>query len=354
MRNDRLPKPPVQSPICVTMTKVAASPHPPLMPILSQRQVNHSNLLAPTRVVSIQQNSSFADSSVSRNPSATTLASSKLSSRRHSTLLMKAPPRNTWRRRARHMIKYSHASYAGLVYLHSILAAIVGHLILMTLETLDGPANGGSDPTHPNLPSAEVYASLKTFFALVFGVDLVFQCVVARSQRKFWTRPVTWVNVLALLPTLSAVVLRHGLGSMTPANTKTIFRYLTFLELIRTARVLVILRNVDGVKVLRLTLVQCFPPLMITLFFLVTLVMLFATMLFYAVPCYSSSSLCPITDIFNAGYFVMVTVSTVGYGDQVVSTDDGVAILITTGAMIFGSLYLAMPLAIIGMTYETT
>ncbi|KAF0708605.1 hypothetical protein As57867_006276, partial [Aphanomyces stellatus] len=82
--------------------------------------------------------------------------------------------------------------------------------------------------------------------------------------------------------------------------------------------------------------------------------MLFATMLFYAVPCYSSSSLCPITDIFNAGYFVMVTVSTVGYGDQVVSTDDGVAILITTGAMIFGSLYLAMPLAIIGMTYETT
>ncbi|KAF0713991.1 hypothetical protein As57867_004104, partial [Aphanomyces stellatus] len=333
------------------MVKVAVSPHPRLVSVLPPppRQSTDSNLFESTRMVSTRRDSLSvnASSSLPRAPSATTLKLARRSGP------LKAPPRNTWRRRARHMIKYSRASYAGLIYLYSILAAIIGHLILMVMETMDGPANGGSDPAYPYLPSTEAYAMWDMVFAVIFGADLVFQCVIARTQRKFWTRPVTWINILALVPSVGSVVMRDGLHYST-AKRKPINRYVTLLELFRTTRVLFMLRNVDGIKVLRMTVINCLAPLLITLFFLVTLVMLFATMLFYAVPCYSSSSLCPITDIFNAGYFVMVTVSTVGYGDQVVSTDDGVAILITTGAMIFGSLYLAMPLAIIGMTYETT
>jgi hypothetical protein len=42
------------------------------------------------------------------------------------------------------------------------------------------------------------------------------------------------------------------------------------------------------------------------LFFLITVVMVFATAIFYAEPCYDLST-CTFTDIFNAGYFVMVT-----------------------------------------------
>lgn len=42
------------------------------------------------------------------------------------------------------------------------------------------------------------------------------------------------------------------------------------------------------------------------LFFLITVVMVFATAIFYAEPCYDLST-CTFTDIFNAGYFVMLT-----------------------------------------------
>ncbi|RHY57104.1 hypothetical protein DYB37_007253 [Aphanomyces astaci] len=46
------------------------------------------------------------------------------------------------------------------------------------------------------------------------------------------------------------------------------------------------------------------------------------------------------------------SVATVGYGDQVVDLNNVIAVLVTCVMMIFGALFLAMPLAIIGIKYE--
>lgn len=111
---------------------------------------------------------------------------------------------------------------------------------------------------------------------------------------------------------------------------------------------------------------------------------MFATALFYSEPCYDLDE-CRFTDIFNAGYFVMTTyvrlspdctrtnstakqhakpcalwlpsptfrVATVGYGSQVPSLDNGVSLVLTCIVMLFGQLYLSMPLAIIGKNYTS-
>ncbi|KAJ0411852.1 hypothetical protein ATCC90586_003005 [Pythium insidiosum] len=102
------------------------------------------------------------------------------------------------------------------------------------------------------------------------------------------------------------------------------------------------------VKILFKAAAESVAPLKITFFFLITVVMVFATALFYADPCYDLAT-CTFTDIFNAGYFVMVTVATVGYGNQVPSLYNETAVLISAVVMLFGSLYLAMPLAIVGI-----
>ncbi|KAF0715239.1 Aste57867_3495 [Aphanomyces stellatus] len=272
--------------------------------------------------------------------------------RRLSTMktMRKAPPKDTWQRRTRHMIKYSQASTGGRVYLYSVLTAIVLDFILMVLETLDGPANGGSDPTYPYLPTEQTYFACEVAFTVLFSADFLVKCLVARIQRKFWTRLVTWMDLLAVLPLYGSLFMQFGLG-WTPETRLPIDRYLKLLQLFRIVRVSFMLRNLDGMRVLRSTFIECVAPLQITLFFLVTIVMVFATMLFYAEPCYDDRT-CPFTDIFNAGFFVMATVSTTGYGDQVPSTDNIPAIVLSTAAMLFGTMYLAMPLAIIGIKYE--
>ena len=56
------------------------------------------------------------------------------------------------------------------------------------------------------------------------------------------------------------------------------------------------------------------------------------------------------SDIFNAAYFIMMTITTVGYGDQTPQTSVGKGAAIV--AMPFGAFFMAMPLAIIGNNCE--
>lgn len=78
------------------------------------------------------------------------------------------------------------------------------------------------------------------------------------------------------------------------------------LRLIRLVRLAFILRHYEQTKIMYLAIKASLRPLGITLFFLFTLVMIVATAIFYAEPCYNVET-CTFTDIFNSAYFVMVT-----------------------------------------------
>ncbi|KAG9412888.1 hypothetical protein AC1031_015781 [Aphanomyces cochlioides] len=254
----------------------------------------------------------------------------------------------TWRYRMRQMFKHPQASLLGRIHHYGMLAAIVGNFIPMMLQTLDGPANGGSDPAYPSLPSSDAFYAWEILFTAIFGLDLGLRCIVAKRQTKFWRQVMTWIDVIGILPVFSTVYMKYQLG-WNAIQCATMERYTSLLRLFRIIRVTFMLRNVEGIQVLHYMIVDCVRPLTITFFFLVTIVMVFATVLYYGEPCYNAAT-CPF--IVNAGYFVMVTVATVGYGDQVQSLNNPATILLTVAVMIFGALYLAMPLAIIGIKYE--
>ncbi len=55
--------------------------------------------------------------------------------------------------------------------------------------------------------------------------------------------------------------------------------------------------------------------------------------------------------IMNSAWFVLVTLSTVGYGDSTPATDTG--LVIAAAAIVAGVLFMSMPLAIVGNNFVT-
>ncbi|RHY04745.1 hypothetical protein DYB25_000693 [Aphanomyces astaci] len=200
----------------------------------------------------------------------------------------------------------------GRVRHYGLLFAIVVNFVPMMMETMDGPAHGGSDPRYPLLPSTTTYFYLDVVFTAVFGLDFAVRWVVAKRQRKFWAQLVTWIDVLGLLHLVGMVVMTYLLH-WSQALISSVEKYLQLLRLFRIVRVTYMLR----VRRLR-------------------------------------PSLDALIREFALLHRFHGSVATVGYGDQVPDVTNPLAVVVATVAMIFGALYLAMPFAIIGIKYELT
>ncbi|OQR96559.1 CAAX prenyl protease 1 [Thraustotheca clavata] len=270
------------------------------------------------------------------------------------TVQCSVPPRTAepWRHRM-HLIIYGKCKNRrfGMIYHYTILAIIVLDVASLMLETLDGPNHAGTSPDYPSFPSSHAYVGVEVVVTFVLTVDLVLKCVFATSYKVFYSFG-AFLDLLCI-SSLYLLAFKYGNPLDIPEKYDTTIAMIKFLRCFRLIRIIFMMKGINGMIVLSKTLRASIPPLRVTFFFLLTFVMFFATMLFYAQPCYNAAT-CTFTDIFNAGYFVMVTVATVGYGDQIPDLYNLASILITMVVMIFGTLYLAMPLAIIGIHYETT
>ena len=73
-----------------------------------------------------------------------------------------------------------------------------------------------------------------------------------------------------------------------------------------------------------------------------------ASLVFMLEPCADAD--CTFKDAFNTGYFLAITLTTVGYGDQIPTHPGARALAILT--MMFGAVFLSMPIAVIGNKFE--
>lgn len=175
------------------------------------------------------------------------------------------------------------------------------------------------------------------FFALLWLTRLV----AMPSCKYFWLSFSTYSDLLALVPLPFLLV-----DEWKDARP--------FLEPLVMLRVFRVAEHFTGSAILVKSMKKSAAPLTIPLFFFVVAMAMFASLLYLA-EFSEDTNVCELTnttDVFRAGWVVVATMTSVGYGDIAPTTVLGrlVAVL----AMLFGIVYLAMPISIVGTNFYRT
>ncbi|KAL3669263.1 hypothetical protein V7S43_005645 [Phytophthora oleae] len=251
-----------------------------------------------------------------------------------------------WRSRIHFYLSDPEESHTGWQLQQFLMLVLFLNVGVMAAETVDGPRYGSSEPGYPYMPTDAFFDPVEAIFSFLYVVEFTVRCAVAPNQNQFWKAIPTWITFLAAIAALPRLA-DLAMAADTAFSDKIMYN----LRILRAIRLIVLAHAYVGTKVLFQAVKASIPPLTITLFFLITVVMVFATAIFYAEPCYDLQT-CTFTDILNTGYFVMLTVATVGYGNQVPSLHNAGSLFLVCLVMIFGTIYFSMPLAIIGIKYE--
>ena len=242
--------------------------------------------------------------------------------------------------------------YATVFHTVFSILIILSIVCYMTSSLNDG---GYADPK--NLSPA-TYNGIEICFSILFTIDLLVRFAVADTyftSRKHIRKheephPPFCLDILNLFDLLSVMPLPIELIFASSPEMEDIVSTadLKVLGVFRVIRVFKIARHFDGTKVLFTTMSRSAKPLIISVFMLLAGCSIITALLYFFEPCYSTS--CVLKDCYNTAYYVAVTLTTVGYGDQIPTTIMGRAIGVVV--MVLGSFYMAMPLAVIGSRFE--
>lgn len=168
----------------------------------------------------------------------------------------------------------------------------------------------------------QVLRLMNVLFSVVFVLDFTYRLVTAPDRAGYVFRQFGWADFLASLP----------------------FAQLKILRLFRVIRVVRLFRQV-GLRQLRRRLIDDLAgSALLTLLFIGVLVLEFGSLGMLAIERYGADA--NIKTASDAMWFMIVTMSTVGYGDRYPVTNPGRvlgAVIIVIGVGIFGTLtgYLA-------------
>lgn len=156
------------------------------------------------------------------------------------------------------------------------------------------------------------------------------------------------VEALSVVPLwIGVVVLFTDTGECDQLN-RCIPTALLMLRMFRLLRLIKRLHYFDDSAVLAVALSRSARPLLVPLFVLVLLTFTFAGVIYYVEGVLHGSS--EFNNIFKAAWFVLVTLSTVGYGD--ITPDFWLGKLVSAVAILTGVLALAIPIAIVGNEFQ--
>ncbi|GMH65128.1 hypothetical protein TL16_g04122 [Triparma laevis f. inornata] len=251
-----------------------------------------------------------------------------------------------------------------------ITISILSSIIVVCVETMDGP-NHYNNPgakvetaKYPFLASENTYDILEIVFTVIFSVELVMRLlaadcffyrhesevrhlksmgVVAGDENSpFFRSLMNWADLVAVLPFYIMLPLNDE-------NKKDFAQMVGFAKAIRSLRIFKLSRQFEGSEILSYAISKSIAPLGLPLFFFFLFTFVFGALIFFVEPCYNYET-CKFPDIFVSCYFSMVTMTTVGYGDNIPTTMFSRAV--ATMIMLFGALFLSMPVAIVGSEFN--
>ncbi|KAI6226120.1 hypothetical protein M3Y99_01328500 [Aphelenchoides fujianensis] len=187
------------------------------------------------------------------------------------------------------------------------------------------------------------FAVLETVCIAWFTLEYALRLVVAPDRGQFMRGVLNVVDLLAIFPFYLELVLTiFGFNLDSLSDIKGAFLVVRIMRVLRVVRILKLSRYSTGMRTFALTLKNSARQLGMMGMVLFTGVVFFSTLLYFVEKDEPES---PFTSIPTAFWWAIVTMSTVGYGDQIPRTVLGK--VIASGAILSGVLVLALPITII-------
>jgi hypothetical protein len=214
----------------------------------------------------------------------------------------------------------------------------------------------------------EQYEIIEVFLTIIFLLEILVRMMVSKrlcgaciskisvrendeepliSENPFFYDALNWIDIIAVSPYFLEKMIMSS-GQTTDQGAKNTYLALSLVRLLRMLRIFKIFRQLEGAKILYQTALNAMEPLTLTMVGLFLFFTFVASLILMLEPCYTND--CVYKDVFNAGYFVIITLTTVGFGDQIPSNK--MTRFVTVCTMLMGAVFLSMPIAVIGNSFE--
>ena len=189
---------------------------------------------------------------------------------------------------------------------------------------------------------------LELGFNTFFTIELILKLVVYPDLSQWFLGHdalVNLVDVLAVVPFwLELFVSFNTFGYFYNEPLAGEVSFVKFLRMLAVLRVFKLVRNFDGASVIVLTINSAWDRIILPLFYLLVFVVVFGCLVYSIENEQSLGASQPFPEMATACWFVLVTMTTTGFG-RVVPTKI-LTKIIAIVVMIAGNFYMAMPLTI--------
>lgn len=242
------------------------------------------------------------------------------------------------------------SSKAASLYGFFIASAAFISCFMLFVQTLDGPNHHSTYPDYPTLPSENDYFVSDLVFTVIFTTELIVRMLIwpsfwndheyltERRLKPFLRDMFNWFDVAAITPFYSDLVLGKD-------------KSFVLMRLCRLLRIFKLARNHSGTYILLRAIRASLAPISIALIFFMEIVLFFSVGMYMVDPNLDRNKN-GFSDLLTTGYFVVVTVATIGYGDITPTKGNMPGRLFSVMIIMSGTLFLSMPLAIIGTEFD--
>jgi hypothetical protein len=235
-----------------------------------------------------------------------------------------------------------------------VTLSVLANVIIIVFESKDGEHMGSSKPKCDQCPSKEFIDVSEIFFVAFFSIEFALRLIAAEQywvQSEDFSASESYDNKSPHGQALGATL---SLSSSERAFLKDPFAYFDFLSFfpgllgllwpsmpiatlsfLRKLRLLKIFRRAVGIKLVFKTLRNSTEALLVPLLFLTTLIFFFSVII-YALEGCDDVNKCDFDSLYGTMYFIVVTVTTTGYGDKSPTLDNYASMFVTVVLMILG------------------
>ncbi|KAI8384994.1 uncharacterized protein BYT42DRAFT_564314 [Radiomyces spectabilis] len=226
---------------------------------------------------------------------------------------------------------------------------IVFSAVTTTIETI---------PAFRSVKSNQVWFNLESTMVALFTLEYLMRMFAHSDSlamlKKFFLSPISIIDFVSIVPFYIELIAKKDTTYEFRFTILRLFRLLRLFKTYKYSNTIVM-----TIEVMMIALRRSGDALSALFFFLVTCVVLFSTLLYFAERGVWDEALQTFVNtdgnpsVFDsipaAFWFVLVTITTTGYGDMVPSTFIGK--LVTFPAMMFGVLLIALPSIIVGRNF---